>query len=162
MLIPVSRLFFHIVLQNIGYDARALAERSAEVRGFWRANALYSTIVAAVPVNSRLRSQYRVLSRQVRLHALAGARDRQRRDSMGEIAAFSKTATSMRDEMRGGCECPRAFSLKGIRAPAARAFSRNNAKVCPFDPVRDGEGGGIRPTDYAGHPGSNRFASSGD
>jgi len=88
MLIPVSRLFFHIVLQNIGYDARALAQPSAEVRGFWRANALYSTIVAAVPVNSRLRSQYRVLSRQVRLHALAGARDRQRRDSTGEIAAF--------------------------------------------------------------------------
>lgn len=47
----------------------------AEVCGFWRANALYSTIVAVVPVNSRLHSQYRVLSRQVCEYTFAQHRD---------------------------------------------------------------------------------------
>lgn len=40
-------------------------KRFVEVYGFWCTNAFYSTIVAVVPVNSRLHSQYRVLSRQV-------------------------------------------------------------------------------------------------
>jgi len=54
--------FFHFGLQNIGL---AIRERLTEVCGFWCANAFYSTIIAVVPVNSRLYSQYRVLSQQV-------------------------------------------------------------------------------------------------
>lgn len=60
--------FVHLGVPNrlgSAFERSSARERIVEVCGFWRANALYSTIVAVVPVNSRLHSQYRVLSRRV-------------------------------------------------------------------------------------------------
>jgi len=107
MLIPVSRLFFHIVLQNIGYDARCRAARGSRLLACQCALFSYCCSRACKFKAAR------TIPRPVPASAATRARDRQRGGMVREILKNRHEHARRDARARRGDEC-----LRGIRALA--------------------------------------------